>query len=80
MLNFSLYLLFHFFIWKVIDNPKFCSTIGSIARPFIWAFVIAFFLNAILNILEKHFNLKRWENILIVYLIFFMGQSCCSLP
>lgn len=46
-------------------------TIRSVMEPFIWAFVIAFFLNALLNVLERHFELKRWINILIVYLIFY---------
>lgn len=46
-------------------------TISKVMEPFIWAFLIAFFLNALLNALEKHFKLKRWVNILIVYLIFY---------
>ncbi|NMB26667.1 MAG: AI-2E family transporter, partial [Tissierellia bacterium] len=70
-IKFFIVLIISFFIWKVIDNPNFCRTIGNITKPFIWAFVIAFFLNALLNTLEKHFNLKRWVNILIVYLIFY---------
>ena len=40
-------------------------------KPFMWAFLIAFLLNAFLTILEKHFKLKRWVNILIVYLVFY---------
>lgn len=40
-------------------------------EPFIWAFLIAFFLNALLNILENNFKMKRWLNILIVYLMFY---------
>lgn len=40
-------------------------------EPFIWAFLIAFFLNGLLNILEKHFQWKNWANILIVYCIFY---------
>jgi predicted PurR-regulated permease PerM len=36
-----------------------------------WAFLIAFLLNSLLTILEKYFSLKRWINILIVYLLFY---------
>ncbi len=40
-------------------------------KPFVWAFVIAFFLNTILIKLENKYKLKRWANILIVYVIFY---------
>lgn len=40
-------------------------------KPFIWAFIIAFFLNTLLSTLEKNFKLKRGVNILIVYLVFY---------
>ena len=39
--------------------------------PFIWAFVIVFFLNYLMVRIEKKFKFKRWINILIVYVIFF---------
>lgn len=58
-------------IWKIIDNPNFVETIRNIMKPFIWAFIIAFFLNTILSALERNFKLKRWINILIVYVIFY---------
>lgn len=64
-------LIISLLIWKTIDSAEFSDTIGKIAKPFIWAFVIAFFLNALLNVLEKNFKLKRWVNILIVYVIFY---------
>ncbi len=44
---------------------------GKISKPFIWAFVIAFFLNTLLLKLEEKYKLKRWVNILIVYIIFY---------
>src|SRR5699024_5882460 len=51
--------------------PDFVGVINSISKPFVWAFLIAFFLNSLLNILEKHFKFKRWVNVLIVYIIFY---------
>ncbi len=58
-------------IWKIIDSPNFIGTIKNIMKPFLWALVIAFFLNTLLSALERDFKLKRWINILIVYLIFY---------
>ncbi|NLJ78984.1 MAG: AI-2E family transporter, partial [Tissierellia bacterium] len=58
-------------IWKIIDGPQFGTIVGKIIEPFIWAAIIAFFLNALLNALEKYFKFKHWFNILIVYLVFY---------
>lgn len=64
-------LITSFILWKVIDSPDFIKTIINIIKPLIWAFIIAFLLNTLLTTLEKHFKLKRWINILIVYLLFY---------
>lgn len=60
-----------FLIWKIVNSPNFTMTIGKIMEPFIWAALIAFVLNSLLNVLERHFKLKRWINISIVYLVFY---------
>lgn len=64
-------LIISIFIWKIINRSNFILTIRKVMVPFVWAFLIAFFLNALLKLLEKNFKLKRWLNILIVYLIFY---------
>ncbi|MBZ2175934.1 AI-2E family transporter [Schnuerera sp. xch1] len=58
-------------IWKIIDSPGILNTIMNILKPFVWAFIIAFVLNSLLTILELNFSLKRWMNIIIVYIIFY---------
>ena len=70
-LRFFIVLIISFSIWKVIDGADFVNIIKKIMKPFIWAFLIAFFLNTLLNSLEKYFKLKRWVNILIIYIIFY---------
>jgi len=55
----------------MVDNSNFNEVIKKISKPFIWAFVIAFFLNTLLLKLEEKYKLKRWLNILIVYVIFY---------
>lgn len=55
----------------MIDSPDFLGVIDKIAKPFIWAVLIAFFLNSLLKILENNFKLKRWVNVLIVYVFFY---------
>ncbi len=57
----------------MVDSPDFIGVINKISKPFIWAVLIAFFLNSLLKILEKNFKLKRWVNVLIVY-VFFYGM------
>ena len=44
---------------------------AKISKPFVWALLIAFFLNSLLKILENKFKLKRWVNVLIVYVFFY---------
>lgn len=58
-------------LFKLVNSENFTSTIHNIFRPFIWAFVIAFFLNVLLVKIEGKYKSKRWLNILIVYIIFF---------
>ena len=55
----------------MINSNEFISALKKVITPFIWAFVIAFFLNYLMIRIEKKFNFKRWVNILIVYVIFF---------
>ncbi|SHI08653.1 Predicted PurR-regulated permease PerM [Sporanaerobacter acetigenes DSM 13106] len=55
----------------MVNSDEFLATLNKILKPFIWAFVIAFFLNSLLVSIEKKHKSKRWVNILIVYLIFF---------
>ncbi|WP_255371034.1 AI-2E family transporter [Anaerosalibacter sp. Marseille-P3206] len=64
-------LLFSFILFKLVNSEDVSITVHNILRPFIWAFAIAFFLNVLLAKIEKKFKLKRWLNILIVYIIFF---------
>lgn len=64
-------MIISFLIWKLVDNSDFFGTIGSISKPFVWAILIAFFLNSLLKILEKNFKFKRWVNVLIVYVFFY---------
>ncbi|QQY80042.1 AI-2E family transporter [Keratinibaculum paraultunense] len=64
-------LIISLLIWKAIDSTQLIETIVKVSKPFLWAFIIAFFLNTLLKILEKNFKLKRWVNILIIYLIFY---------
>lgn len=64
-------LIISLLLWKAIDGTQLTETIVKVSKPFLWAFIIAFFLNALLNVLERNFKLKRWANILIVYIIFY---------
>ncbi|NLV75760.1 MAG: AI-2E family transporter [Tissierellia bacterium] len=70
-IKFFVLLIISLLIWKAIDGIQFIETILKVSKPFLYAFIIAFFLNSLLNILEKNFKLKRWANILIVYVIFY---------
>lgn len=56
---------------KIVNSDNFANTIHNIIGPFIWAFVVAFFLNVLLIKIEEKYKSKRWLNILIVYIIFF---------
>lgn len=64
-------LLFSFILFKLVNDEDVTIKVHNILRPFIWAFVIAFFLNVLLVKIEGKFKTKRWQNILIVYIIFF---------
>ncbi len=64
-------LLFSFILFKLVNDEDVTIKLHNILRPFIWAFVIAFFLNVLLVKIEGKFKTKRWQNILIVYIIFF---------
>lgn len=64
-------LLFSFILFKLVNSEDVTTTVHNILKPFIWAFVIAFFLNVLLVKIEDKFKSKRWQNILIVYIIFF---------
>ncbi|NMA86011.1 MAG: AI-2E family transporter [Tissierellia bacterium] len=64
-------LIITFLLWKFVDNSDFFGTISRISKPFVWALLIAFFLNSLLKILENNFKLKRWVNVLIVYVFFY---------
>jgi len=64
-------LVISFLIWKIVNSPNLTMTIEKIMEPFIWAALIAFVLNSLLNVLERHFKLRRSINISIVYLVFY---------
>ena len=64
-------LLFSFILFRLVNDEDITIKVHNILRPFIWAFVIAFFLNVLLAKIEGKFKTKRWQNILIVYIIFF---------
>lgn len=65
-------LLFSFILFKLVNDEDMTIKVHNILKPFIWAFVIAFFLNVLLVKIEERFNkFKRWQNILIVYIVFF---------
>lgn len=60
-----------FALFRLVTSGDFTLTVKKVMKPFIWAFMIAFFLNSLLVFLERKYSLKRWINILIVYIIFF---------
>lgn len=64
-------LIVTFILFRLISSQSFTFTLRKISKPFIWAFVISFFLNSLLVYLERKYTFKRWINILIVYIIFF---------
>ena len=64
-------LIISLLLWKLVDNSDFFGKVGKILKPFVWALLIAFFLNALLKMLENNFKFKRWVNVLIVYVFFF---------
>ncbi|MBU5292848.1 AI-2E family transporter [Anaerosalibacter bizertensis] len=64
-------LIIAFILFRLVSSQEFAITLEKVVRPFIWAIIISFFLNSLLVYLEKRYALKRWLNILIVYIIFF---------
>ena len=67
-IKFFVLLIISLLIWKAIDGIQFIETILKVSKPFLYAFIIAFFLNSV-KYIGKEFKLKRWANINSIYYI-----------
>ena len=63
-------------VYKLVQNSghifAWLSKLKGLLSPFIWGFIIAYFLNSIMKNLEKKFKMRRGLSLLITYCFFFL--------
>ncbi|KNF08070.1 putative permease [Gottschalkia purinilytica] len=68
-LKFFIFLLLSLILFEQITSSGFSKSISKVFSPFLYGFLIAYFLNPLIVYLEKTFNIKKVFSIFIVYTI-----------
>lgn len=58
-----------FILFKIIYTTNYLGILFELISPFIWALAIAYFLNPLMNLMEKNLRLKRIFCLIIIYII-----------